>query len=192
MKKLSIYLLISLLISFSAMAQRKLKQLDEDEAQKKEQYEGAQKNKFFDPKKWTFGGNLGGSIYANGYFFMAQPIAGYMIAEKTMLGVGATYMFQSQTYNGKKYTHSIYGPILFARQLVLEQFFAHIEYQPLNYGLYSYLTNGEKRQWENILYAGAGYGGKKGAYLIVLYNLLWNENTSLYYSPWDIRMGILF
>ncbi len=192
MKKLSIYLLISLLFSFSASAQRKLKQLDEEEAQKKEQYEGPQKNKFYDPEKWTFGGNLGASFYTGGYFFMAQPIAGYMVAENTMLGVGATYMFQSQTFYGKKYSSNIYGPILFARQQFLEQFFAHMEYQPLNYGHYDYFTNSEKRQWENILYAGIGYGEKRGAYIIALYNVLWNESTSLYYSPWDLRMGILF
>lgn len=174
------------------MAQRKLKQLDEEEAQKKEQFEGPQKNRFYDPEKWTFGGNLGGNFYPGGYFFMAQPIAGYMVAEKTMLGIGATYMFQSQTYFGKKYTNSIYGPILFARQLVLEQVFAHIEYQPLNYGMFDITTNTEKRQWENILYAGVGYGAKRGVYIIALYNVLWNEGASLYYSPWDIRIGILF
>ncbi|MBC7384447.1 MAG: hypothetical protein H7296_15880 [Bacteroidia bacterium] len=189
MKKQSIILFISLLISFSVQAQRKLKQLDEEEAKKKEQYETQDDKGIFNKDKWTFGGNVGGYFFSGGGFFFAQPLAGYRVTEKTIVGTGITYMYQGINLNGKKYSANIYGPVLFVRQQVLNQLFAHIQYQPINYPR-GY--NSADRIWENVLYIGGGYGGSKGVYIGALYNILWMENKSFYGSPLQINFGFMF
>ncbi len=194
MKKLSIILFISILISSPVLAQRKLKQLDEEEAQKKEKFEDTKTNKLFDAERWSFGGNLGGNFYNNVAAFNIQPIAGYHITEKTTVGAGFTYIY----YKYASYPAStVYGPIVFGRYQVLPSVFAHTEYQPLNYTPYDALGNTFPRQWQNHLYVGGGYGARKGGYIIVLYDVLYSAGQSGYYDynllpGWVLRFGIFF
>ena len=66
MKKQSIILLISCFLALNGSAQRKMQQLDEEEAKKQEQLKAYEKkDRKFDPEKLVYGGNLGGSCKFN-------------------------------------------------------------------------------------------------------------------------------
>ncbi len=192
MNKQSIILTILCFLALSGSAQRKMQQLDEDEAKKQEQlkaYEGSTKG--FDPEKLVYGGNIGGSVSNTGSFVLAQPMVGYKIKPKTILGAGFTYVYQSYNYGGVKFSSNAYGPMLFARQNLLPIIFLHTEWHPINYERF-YTYNKSERVWSNQYFIGGGYGGD-GAQIYVLYNLLYNEKTSFYnVSPWLIRIGFLF
>jgi hypothetical protein len=190
MKKLSILLLTFLVLSLNTKAQRKLQQLDEEEAKKQEQlkaYEG--KRTGFDPEKLTFGGNIGGGFSGTYGYFLAQPMVGYRVKPKTILGTGFTYIYESQKFNNKTYSSSAYGPILFARQGLIGNFFAHAEWAPMNYEVFLTPTVSE-RQWFNQLFVGGGTGGQ-GAQVYVLYNVLHYQNPYAS-SPWYFRIGFMF
>jgi hypothetical protein len=193
MKKLSIILSILIFGATTSYAQRKMQQLDEDEAKKQEQlkaYEG--KKRGFDKDKMVYGGNVGLAFSNGGTFVLAQPMVGYRVLPKTILGTGGTYIYQSIpiTANTKINTNA-FGPILFVQQEILPIIFAHAEWQPINYERFRTLTVSE-RVWSNQLFIGGGYGGT-GAQIFLLYNLLYDEQTSFYRnSPWFVRVGFMF
>jgi hypothetical protein len=191
-------ILLLLISSFSTVlnAQRKMQELDEEEAKKEQELKKYESNKKgFDKDKLSLGGNVGASFANGGMFIMLQPMVGYYVLPKTMAGVGATYIYQSYTVNTatgtKKYSSNIYGPILFARQQLLPSLFLHGEYQPINYSRFNSIANKEERHWVNQLFVGGGYGGRSGGFIFVLYDVLWDQNTSIYGSPWAIRMGFM-
>jgi hypothetical protein len=190
MKKVSIIMFTLLVFITNSYGQRKLQQLDEEEAKKQEQLKAYEnKKKGFDPEKLTYGGNLGGGI-TNGYtYFLAQPMVGYLVKPKTILGTGFTYIYESQKLNNKTYSSSAYGPILFARQNIVGNIFAHVEWAPMNYEIYLTPSQSE-RQWFNQLYVGGGTGGK-GAQVYLLYNVLHYQNPYAS-SPWYFRIGFMF
>ncbi len=188
-------ILIGLLLGFSMFgsAQRKIQELDEEEAKKREEVKAyEQGKKGFDKEKLSYGGNIGGSIFNNGGFLMLQPMVGYYFLPKTMAGVGATYIYieQRNIFN-QKYSTNIYGPIVFARQQLLPSIFAHGEWQPINYERFDPKTLSYERFWSNQLLLGGGYGGRSGAFIFALYNVLHDQN-SFYSNPLLIRVGFMF
>ncbi len=192
MKKLFILVILLLIFQFQVNAQRKLKQLDEDEAKKQEQYESLTKNKGFDLEKFSFG--IGGGLQFTDMvtYIMIQPIAGYMVKEKTMLGAGINYSYYGYHYAGFNFSSQNYGPTFFVSQFILKQLYAHAVYEPINFELYDRFSNTKTRQWEHALFLGGGYGEMKGVRLAALYNVLWSANSQLYQSPWAIRIGVMF
>jgi hypothetical protein len=192
MKKHSILLFILTLLTLSGFGQRKLQQLDDEEAKKQEQLKAYEKkDKKFDIDKLVYGGNVGISFSGGGSYILAQPMVGYKIYPKTILGSGFTYIYQSITFNNVKYSTSAYGPILFARQNLFGQIFGHFEYQPINYERTSSVTLKSERIWSNQLFVGGGLGGN-GIQVYVLYNLLYDNNSFYSTSPWYIRVGFMF
>lgn len=188
--------LIATLICFSlnqGLAQRKLQNLDEDKAaENKKQEETYGKSGKNWSERFVFGGNLGGGIGSNSTFLLVQPIIGYKLTETTITGAGATYIYSSFKFGGKQYSTSVYGPILFVRQNFLENFFAMAEYQPINYEYYDFLQNSSARTWYQQLNIGGGYGSIPGAYIAVLYNVLYDSKNQIFNNPLDIRVGFFF
>ncbi len=192
MNKQSIILTILCFLAISGSAQRKIQQLDEEEAQKQEQLKAYERvNKGFDPEKLVYGGNIGVSINTASTFVLAQPMIGYKVLPKTILGTGFTYVYQNYNFSGVKFSTNAYGPMIFARQHLIPQIFLHTEWHPINFERY-YTYNKSERIWSNQYFVGGGYGSD-GAQVYILYNLLYNENTSFYNSsPWLVRIGFLF
>lgn len=192
MKRIVFFIAFFSVLGSAAFGQRKIQQLDEDEAKKQEELKKYEKGKKgFDPEKLSVGGNLGGAFGNGGGFIMLQPLVGYYVTEKAMLGLGGTYIYNYQKFNGKTYSSNTYGPILFARYNVLPSLFAHAEYQPLNFDWYNPLTFEQERIWINQAYVGGGYGGRQGTFIYVLYDVLYDQNRSFYASPWVIRLGFM-
>lgn len=182
--------------AFNASAQRKLKQLDEQKSDEQQRSENNYGSDDSWKDKWLFGGNFSVMFGSNYSLVMLQPQAAYKLYEKTLLGAGFTYIYinRAYTYNNTvvKVESNIYGPNIFSRQYINENIFAHGEFQSLNYDYYNDLSNKVERIWGNSLYLGGGYGQNPGVYIMVLYDVLWNNRTSFSASPLDIRAGIFF
>jgi len=186
--KLSMLGISLLLLSMSntVSAQRKLVPLDE---QAPAETSSSPSSTFDKNDRWRYGGNFSGGFSNAGGMLLLQPMAGYLLKPKTMLGGGFTYIYYAQTYRGLKYESSIYGPQVFARQGLISSIQAHAEYMPIN--LQSY-TKKDQRDWLHQLYLGGGMMPDKGVYILVLYNVLYDANTSPFGSPWDFRVGLMF
>src|SRR5438105_3608855 len=96
MKCISFILLLIIICQPFANAQRKLKQLDEEKQEENDKYKNRSRDDWKD--KFVFGGNIGGSFGSNFSFFLAQPMVGYRVKEKTLVGVGATYIYSHWKY----------------------------------------------------------------------------------------------
>jgi hypothetical protein len=181
-------LLFSLLIlgmSVQANAQRKLVPLDDQTPAETPTTSNSAANL----ERWRFGGNFTAGFTDGGGMLLLQPMAGYLLKPKTMVGGGFTYIYYAQSFRGIKYESSIYGPQVFARQGIISSLQAHVEYMPIN--LKSY-TKKDQRDWLNQLYVGGGIIPGMDVYILLLYNVLYDPNTSPFGSPWDIRLGLMF
>lgn len=205
--KRKIYLILCFVLwtgGSELMAQRKLEQIDpEKKEEEKRQKEEQEQAKAGQPKWYenvSFGGNIGGFLSNAGSMVSLQPMAFYRITEKTSAGVGLSYYYWSRTYNlstGKiTLEDHAYGGNIFARQLLFDQFFAHAEYMPLNYKVYDPNTNRVQREWVSALLIGGGvnqmFGERSGAYVVVLYDVMYDVNKSFSNSPLNIRTGFFF
>jgi len=173
-------------MSNTVLAQRKLVPLDE---QAPAETPSSPSSSFDKNDRWRYGGNFSAGFSNGGGMLLLQPMAGYLLKPKTMVGGGFTYIYYAQTYRGLKYESSIYGPQVFARQGLISSIQAHAEYMPIN--LQSY-TKKDQRDWLHQLYLGGGMMPDKGVYILLLYNVLYDANTSPFGSPWDIRIGMMF
>lgn len=202
----NLFLLLIIVFSLPCYAQRKAKQLDEqqsDEQAKIEQYEGTKKSSFAD--KLYYGGNFGLAFSTNNYYFLLQPIVGYKLTEKFSVGVDPLFVYSSITatnpFNAstKKFSTTVIGPGLFVKYNLIENIFGYGEYQGISFSAPVYdvykadFVN--KDFWNNNLYLGGGYssnGSGSGTYVMVLYNVLYDVNNTFYGRPYDIRIGFLF
>lgn len=135
-----------------------------------------------------FGGNFGlqfGSVT----FIDISPLVGYRLTDKLSLGAGITYMYYKERFYG--FSTSIYGGRLFGRYFILDNLFAHTEYEVLNLEAFDQVNR--RVDVTNIL-IGGGYRQHLGGRTYVNLLALWNINQSAY-SPYNnpiIRMGIGF
>ncbi|MBN8702718.1 MAG: hypothetical protein J0M08_06620 [Bacteroidetes bacterium] len=154
------------------------------------QYDTTHFNKPKPPKKFDFskffiGGNMG-MQFGTVTFIDASPAIGYKLTEKLLAGIGGTYIYMRD--NNYSYTNKIYGGRVFGRYLILENIFAHAEYESLN-GQWDFYTN-RRYNLESVL-VGGGYRQRVGANAFMNLMALWNVNDSEL-SPYQnpiIRVG---
>ncbi|MFN5921620.1 MAG: hypothetical protein ACK45I_09990 [Bacteroidota bacterium] len=186
-------------------AQRKIKEVD---PQRKNESSAPANEKEAFKDRLLFGGNAWMSFGTNFSLFLLQPQVAYRVNNSLMTGIGGTYMHLRESYviSGKNYvfTDNIFGINLFARQNIAGPVFAYTEYAPTNFNSFNSFGD-RKRVWGHALNIGGGYSQSfngAGAYIIVLYVVLWQQvystndpnsyARSLRLSPWDIRFGVLF
>ncbi|GAB1403364.1 MAG: hypothetical protein PHX54_03525 [Lentimicrobiaceae bacterium] len=154
---------------------------------------------------------VGGSIgfqFGDMTLIDLAPTLGYLITPKFETGIGATYKyFRIKDYfydytTGIQYDlkSNIYGGSLYTRYAILDNLFAHIEYERLLYTFTDiYLVSGNitKSQTEavvNSFFVGGGYrqliSGRSYLYIMGLWNLI-DDPLSPYSNP-IIRMGVGF
>jgi long-subunit fatty acid transport protein len=168
--------IVFLCVTFAAFAQ-------------KEYEEGS--SGFFD--RVYLGGNFGAQ-FGTVTFVDLSPLAGYMITPKLSAGVGVTYQYINYKYYNSSYSN--YGWRTFVRRNVGRQLFVHGEFENLNLQFYD-VNNDLVRQWVPGLFVGGGLfqpiGRGGGGFMIsALYNLLYDQNRSPYYSPIVLRVGFTF
>jgi hypothetical protein len=137
-----------------------------------------------------FGGGL--SLQFGTFTYIdVSPLIGYGITERLSVGTGFTYRFVNDS--NWNYRYSVYGGRLFSRFGIIQNIFAHAEYEFLNW---EDIRRDRSRQWSGALFAGGGYsshlGGQKGYQIYALYNLTYNQFKSPYNDPYVIRFSLTF
>lgn len=148
--------------------------------------------------KWYFGGGFGLSIGTNYTSISASPMIGYKITDPFSVGTSVIYQYVSaNTFYGKA-TLSNYGLAPFTRFQITDQYFAHAEYEYLNYefvtGLNPDASLATERDGYSSLWLGGGYreniGRNAGFFMLALYNVLYDPLApGPYASPLSIRAG---
>jgi hypothetical protein len=65
-----------------------------------------------------FGGGISGLSFGNPTSIGISPMAGYLLAKNTILGLGMTYQYYSVNYGGFKATSNLLGERIFVRQQI--------------------------------------------------------------------------
>ncbi|MBK6540563.1 MAG: hypothetical protein IPG10_04625 [Flavobacteriales bacterium] len=153
------------------------------------------------PRPWKdriwFGGGLGLS-FGSVTNIAIEPMVGYKITKngKLSAGVGISYQYFRDNRGTYGYETSIYGGRLFTRYRIIEQLFAHVEYNQLSFELPDYYQARLYRRWVPFLLVGGGYSARLGGntYLtaMVLFDVI-QDAYSPYSSgePW-ISAGVGF
>ncbi len=148
--------------------------------------------------KFYFGGGFGLSFGTDQTSISASPLVGYKFTDQLSAGVRITYQYVNNKIHNVAFSNYGGGP--FTRFQVTDNYFLHAEYEFLNFEF----TNGQKdlngdlltdRDTYDALWLGAGYqenlGGNAGFFMLVLYNVLYDETElSPYASPLSVRGGV--
>ncbi|MCC7232349.1 MAG: hypothetical protein IT242_05355 [Bacteroidia bacterium] len=139
------------------------------------------------------GGNLG-LQFGTETFVEVAPVIGYKVTERFMTGIGIKYLYYRFKDAYADYSLNEYGGSVFTRYLVLDNLFAHLEYEVLNVPDFYNSFRPDARINVGSLFAGGGYrqmmGSRSAIELMILFNL--NESR---YSPYQnpiIRLGFAF
>ena len=154
----------------------------------------AQDEKFSD--RLFFGGNLGLQIGSYTYIEIS-PLAGYRVTDRLSAGLGAKYIYYSvddKSYvPAYHYSTNIYGGSIFTRFLVVENLFAHAEFELINLEAYDGYFNAGRRTVPN-LFLGGGYrmpmGDRSSFSILALWEVI-EDRYSPYQSP-IFRLGFGF
>ncbi len=93
------------------------------------------------PRPWKdriwFGGGLGLS-FGSVTNIAIEPMVGYKITKngKLSVGVGISYQYFRDNRYTPAFETSVYGGRLFTRYRIIEQLFAHAEYNQLSFGVF--------------------------------------------------------
>jgi len=131
------------------------------------------------------GGGIG-LQFGSQTFVNISPLIGYRLTEKFSAGVSVTYLYYKFKAQNPIYTYSsnTYGGSVFARYLILENLFAHTEYELLRLEARDNVSRLLGTRDVVSVLVGGGYrqmlGERSSINLMLLYNL--NEST---YSPYQ-------
>ena len=151
-----------------------------------------------------FGGNFSLNVGNRFTFIDISPLAGYMLSEDVSVGLGINYLYYSQevinVFNGDRFdlTSSVYGGRVFARHNIMDNYFAHVEFENVNTNVVSLELTGSTivRDWVPGFFVGGGFFQpvfkRGGVNITALYNLLHEELRSPYSSALVIRGGVTF
>jgi len=139
--------------------------------------------------KLFFGGGFGlqfGSVT----LIEISPLVGYSLTPKLGIGLSPTYKYYKYNdYYGNIETN-VFGGSIFARYLIFQSVFAHVEYESLFYNTKEPAYPTYMQQF-NSFFVGGGYnqsiGGNSAMYLLVLWNL--NDTPNSPYSNPVFRIG---
>lgn len=153
----------------------------------------------FDPKKLTFGGNVGATFGDYAQIYVA-PRIGYYLTNTTIFGTQFIYRYTSQKvgFSNERLTSHSYGTGLWARQMFLKRFYLHGEWEAVSSPFYSQKGTEvtEEKEWVNTVMFGGGYykslSRKAGVGVSVLYIVNYRDDRTPYPSPWVIRVGAYF
>lgn len=132
--------------------------------------------------KWRVGGGLGLGFGNNGYFgFNISPFVGYAVAPKLEVGATAGYQYGKNDF-AKQNLFSI-GP--YTNFYVTDQLFARGHYEYYTGNIKSLSSNDKVDFDESALWLGGGYQntGKVRFQAGLMYNVLYDEQTSIFNSP---------
>jgi hypothetical protein len=135
------------------------------------------------------GGNFGGGYTPDGFrysYISVSPLVGYRITIPFSAGLGVNYINYRFPDLGRSLAQ--YGASPFVRYQ-FGRLFAYGEYSILSVAS---LSSSIPRRTYNRLPIGVGYslpiGSRAALNAMALYDVLYNKRTSVFYSPWVIRV----
>lgn len=150
-------------------------------------------------ERLAFGGELS-MFFGNYTYINISPFIGYRINPDITFGLGPTYQYVS-VRNGtgyNTYRDNIFGGRAFLRHELGRMFFAHAEYEILNFNFYSNVEGWGRRNVE-LASLGLGYKSSMGGdftyyYVMVLYDFIQNVNVRNVYptAPLIFKVGFMF
>lgn len=149
-------------------------------------------NKLPFKERLFYGGGFG-LQFGNTTLIDVSPLIGYKITQKLGVGLNFSYKYyRLKNFYGNDIPLiiNVAGGSLFARYLILENIFAHAEYEKLIYRTKT-LTSGADIQAYTSILVGAGYRQMMSERASMNLMILWNLNDtpdSPYTNP-IIRMG---
>lgn len=144
-----------------------------------------------------FGGGLSGLSFGNPTSIGISPMAGYLLTNNTVIGVGMTYQYYSLNIAGYRATSNLLGERIFVRQQIpmLSQLLGqgYLTAQLENFNDMSAGTTGAG--YSNPFLVGIGIGSRIGINLSLLYDLNYSASSakqSPYGSAFVVQVGGFF
>lgn len=182
-KYLSIFIILGGLLAFQPLTAESL--FDDDERPRN-------RDRFFQPDRLFVGGGLGAGFGTHTYVNVS-PIVGYFLTERLAVGLGGLYQYYN--FRPQNFDTHVYGGSVFGRFYILEQLFAHAEYELINLEGFVLDASGNvvERGRLNVdaLYLGGGYAqpiGRNSAFFIMILMDVLQSQYSVTRNP-VIRMG---
>ncbi len=143
-----------------------------------------------------FGGGISGLSFGNPTSIGISPMAGYLLAKNTILGLGMTYQYYSVNYGGFKATSNLLGERIFVRQQI-PALSALIGQGYLTAQLENFdnMSPGTSVGYSNPFLVGIGIGSRIGINLSLMYDLNYSETSgkqSPYGSAFVVQVGGFF
>jgi hypothetical protein len=147
-------------------------------------------------KRWFVGGWLGLG-FGDVTWAQISPLIGYRLSRRASIGTSFLYRYRKDSRYEQDLSTTDYGASLFARFNIVKPFFAHAEYEVLDFEYYSADLTTDRKIYDSLFVGGgAGYGIGRNAstYVLVLYNLTYDSSEPIrpYDSPWVLRLGAGF
>ena len=142
------------------------------------------------------GGGISGLSFGNPTSIGISPMAGYLLAKNTILGLGMTYQYYSVNYGGFKATSNLLGERIFVRQQI-PALSALIGQGYLTAQLENFdnMSPGTSVGYSNPFLVGIGIGSRIGINLSLMYDLNYSETSgkqSPYGSAFVVQVGGFF
>ena len=143
-----------------------------------------------------FGGGISGLSFGNPTSIGISPMAGYLLAKNTILGLGMTYQYYSASYAGFKATSNLLGERIFVRQQIpalsalIGQGYLTAQLENFNN-----MSPGTTGGYSNPFLVGVGIGSRIGINLSLMYDLNYSETSgkqSPYGSAIVVQVGGFF
>ncbi|MEH0158657.1 hypothetical protein V6R21_31750 [Limibacter armeniacum] len=167
---------------------------DENKNGKVKQDPNTQSDKVPLRDKLFFGGNVGFQ-FGDVTLVNLAPLIGYKITPQLHSGVVFSYTYYKDKRFNPTFNQNIIGGRIFARYIVsvTEQLhiFPHLEFQTMRYETRNGLFE-VPAEWYNSVLPGIGIqqriGQRSAINIYALYDLNYNNDTSIYDSPWVFRV----
>jgi hypothetical protein len=143
-----------------------------------------------------FGGGVSGLSFGNPTSIGISPMAGYLLTNNTILGLGMTYQYYSLSYGGYKATSNLLGERIFVRQQIpaLSAFIGQ-GYLTAQLENFNNMSPGTTGGYSNPFLVGVGIGSRIGINLSLMYDLNYSETSgkqSPYGSAFVVQVGGFF
>lgn len=146
-------------------------------------------------KRLVKGGNIWLS-FGNHTFIDVSPNIGYLLTNRWVTGVGATYIYSRTNIGGVVNSFNIYGGRAFTYYQIADNFLGYFELERLAIPDNRVVSGSSNRFWIHNTWIGVGYrqwlSSRAAVDILGLYDLSYNPAVDLYNTPLNFRMNFVF
>ncbi|MEO8147595.1 MAG: hypothetical protein ABI723_08165 [Bacteroidia bacterium] len=143
--------------------------------------------------------NTGFWIDPSSTFFEISPVVSYRFPKIISIGAGPTYIYNHDRVNNVSLNG--FGGKVFTRAQLTSWFYAYTEYQGINNQYITEFDNVNNKLIKDTHYVDSWFVSlginirvtkRRGINMQALYDVLYDKETSPYYSAWTYRVGFGF